>query len=58
MNDWVLRILKRPGVEKGRHVPSKHGYEALQEMTEEEIEAKAAANRGWILKGQNDELKR
>ncbi|KAI1153493.1 glutathione S-transferase [Nemania diffusa] len=56
LDEWVQRMLKRPGVEKGRHVPSKHGYEALQELTEEEIEAKAAATRGWILKGQNDEI--
>jgi len=51
-------MLKRPGVEKGRHVPSEHGYEKIQTMTEEEFEAKAAANRGWILQGQKDEQAR
>jgi glutathione S-transferase len=48
-------MLKRPGVEKGRNVPSPHGYEAIQDMTEEDFEKKAAANRGWILQGQKDE---
>ncbi|KAI0805808.1 glutathione S-transferase [Xylaria sp. FL0064] len=56
LQEWILRVLKRPGVEKGRHVPSKHGYEEIQNMTEEDFEKKAAANRGWILKGQNEEL--
>lgn len=49
-------MLKRPGVEKGRHVPSPHQYENIQKMTEEDFEKKAAENRGWILKGQQDEL--
>ncbi len=48
-------MLKRPGVEKGRHVPSPHNYEAIQDMTEEDFEKKAAANRGWILQGQKEE---
>ncbi|KAJ8133024.1 hypothetical protein O1611_g598 [Lasiodiplodia mahajangana] len=58
LNEWVLRMLKRPGVEKGRHVPSKHNYEGIQDMTEEDFEKKAAANRGWILQGQKDEQAR
>ncbi|KAI1131203.1 glutathione S-transferase [Nemania abortiva] len=58
LNEWVLRMLKRPGVEKGRHVPTKHIYESIQEMTEEDFEKKAAANRGWILQGQKDEQAR
>jgi glutathione S-transferase len=47
--------LKRQGVEKGRHVPSAHQYEAIQKMTEEDFEKKAAAQRGWILQGQKDD---
>ncbi|KAI1266677.1 glutathione S-transferase [Xylariaceae sp. FL1019] len=58
LKEWVQRMLKRPGVEKGRHVPSKHGYEESQAMTEEDFEKKAAANRGWILQGQKDEQKK
>ncbi|KAI8633012.1 glutathione S-transferase [Xylariaceae sp. FL1651] len=52
LNEWVERMLKRPGLEKGRHVPSPHNYEQTQTMTEEEFEERAAANRGWILQGQ------
>ncbi|KAI1438252.1 glutathione S-transferase [Xylaria sp. CBS 124048] len=56
LNEWVLRMLQRPGVEKGRHVPKKHGYEANQKLNEEDFRAAAAANRAWILKGQQEEL--
>ncbi|KAI1753605.1 glutathione S-transferase [Xylaria castorea] len=58
LQEWIERMLKRPGVEKGRHVPSPHGYESIQSMTEEDFEKKAAANRGWILQGQKAELER
>ncbi|KAI5924392.1 glutathione S-transferase GstA [Camillea tinctor] len=56
--EWVQRMLKRPGVEKGRHVPSKHGYEDQLKMTEEDFEKKAAANRGWILQGMKEDTKK
>ncbi|TRX89515.1 hypothetical protein FHL15_009559 [Xylaria flabelliformis] len=58
LHEWVERMLKRPGVEKGRHVPLPHNYEAIQSMTEEDFDKKAAANRGWILQGQKDEQER
>ncbi|KAI1821972.1 glutathione S-transferase [Xylaria intraflava] len=58
LEEWLQRLLKRPGVEKGRHVPSKHNYEANQELTEEDFQARAAANRGWILKAQKEELEK
>ncbi|KAI0150260.1 glutathione S-transferase [Xylariaceae sp. FL1272] len=58
LNEWVQRMLKRPGVEKGRHVPSKHQYEETQGMTEEDFEKRAAANRGWILQTQKDDQKK
>ncbi|KAI0443931.1 glutathione S-transferase [Xylaria telfairii] len=58
LQEWVLRMLKRPGVEKGRHVPTTHNYESVQTMTEEDFEKRAAANRGWILQGQKEELEK
>ncbi|KAI1342154.1 glutathione S-transferase GstA [Xylariaceae sp. FL0016] len=57
LNEWVQRMLKRPGLEKGRHVPSTHNYENIQNMTEEDFEKKAAANREWILKGMKQDQK-
>ncbi|KAH9998552.1 glutathione S-transferase GstA [Xylariaceae sp. FL0662B] len=48
LKEWVLRMLKRPGVEKGRHVPSPHTHDPTSQITEEEIERNAAKSRGWI----------
>ncbi|KAI1330088.1 glutathione S-transferase [Xylariaceae sp. FL0255] len=58
LSEWLQRMLKRPGVEKGRHVPNKHGYEDSLKMTEEDFEKKAAVNRAWILRGMKDDQKK
>ena len=46
-------MLARPGVEKGRHVPSPHILRADQELSEEA----AKKNREWILQGQENDAK-
>ncbi|KAI1486869.1 glutathione S-transferase GstA [Biscogniauxia mediterranea] len=56
--EWVQRMLKRPGVEKGRHVPSKHNYEEQQTMTEEDFEKRAALHRGWVMQGMQEDAKK
>ena len=38
---WDDRMLARPGVEKGRHVPSRH---RVKEMSKEEVEKHAQEN--------------
>lgn len=50
---WEERMLARPGVEKGRHVPSPHILRADQELSEEA----AKKNREWILRGQENDAK-
>ncbi|KAI1080690.1 glutathione S-transferase GstA [Whalleya microplaca] len=57
LNEWLQRLLKRPGVEKGRHVPSPHTYEAQQKLTDEEIEQKSAATRKWVQASMKEEAK-
>ncbi|KAI1501072.1 glutathione S-transferase GstA [Biscogniauxia marginata] len=57
LDEWVQRMLKRPGVEKGRHVPTQHTYEKIQQMTEEDLELQAAKNRGWIMEGMKNDAK-
>ncbi|KAI2466717.1 glutathione S-transferase [Annulohypoxylon bovei var. microspora] len=57
LEQWVQRMLKRPGVEKGRHVPSKHNYEDIQQYTQEQIEEKAAGARKWIQESMKEEAK-
>ncbi|KAI1138562.1 glutathione S-transferase [Hypoxylon sp. FL0543] len=57
LDEWVQRMLKRPGVEKGRHVPTKHNYEDIQKLTEEQMEEKAAGTRNWIQASMKEEAK-
>ncbi|OAA64491.1 Glutathione S-transferase protein [Niveomyces insectorum RCEF 264] len=53
---WFDKVLQHPGVEKGRHVPSRHT--ALDKVSEEEAEKRAKAARDWIQKGMADDAKK
>jgi glutathione S-transferase len=44
-------MLARPGVEKGRHVPSKHRALDQMKKSEEELEKESKSNSSWILSG-------
>lgn len=57
LNEWVERMLKRPGVEKGRHVPSQHIYEKHQATSNEEMEKQAAPLRDWVQSSMKEEAK-
>ncbi|KAH9909579.1 glutathione S-transferase GstA [Xylariomycetidae sp. FL2044] len=57
LQEWVERLLKRPGLEKGRHVPTKHTYETMLNATEEELNKKAEENRKWILESMKEGAK-
>ncbi|KAI1464507.1 glutathione S-transferase [Daldinia caldariorum] len=57
LQEWVERMLKRPGVEKGRHVPSPHVYETYQILSDEEMDQRAARLRDWVKSSMNEEAK-
>lgn len=57
LDEWVQRMLKRPGVEKGRHVPSKHSYEEQQGLTDQQLDEKADGARKWIQASMKEEAK-
>ncbi|PGH19349.1 hypothetical protein AJ80_03989 [Polytolypa hystricis UAMH7299] len=54
---WEERLLQRPGVEKGRHVPSPH---TIKEMLKDkdEMEKQAASARAWVQAGMKDDAKK
>ena len=52
---WEDRMLKRPAVEKGRHVPSPH---RIKEMDKEAIEKAGREGREWIQRQQAEDAKR
>lgn len=54
---WDERVLERPGVEKGRHVPTPHRMkELLKDKEATERYAKEASQ--WIQKGQQEDAKK
>ena len=55
---WEERMLARPGVEKGRHVPDPHGK--LKEILKDPKKAEeyAAKSRAWVQAGMKDDAKK
>jgi hypothetical protein len=58
LDAWIERMLKRPGVEKGRHVPSPHTALDQRNMTEEELDKKAESSRAWVQQGMAADAKK
>jgi glutathione S-transferase len=58
LEKWLYKLLERPGFEAGRHVPTPHTAFETNKLTEEEIEAKAAASKAWIQAGMKDDAKK
>ncbi|KAK6072961.1 glutathione S-transferase [Seiridium cupressi] len=57
LKKWRDLLLTRPGLEKGRHVPSPHKSLDQEKMSEEEIAAAAKKNASWIQTGMKDDAK-
>lgn len=58
LEKWLLTLLKRPGFESGRHIPKPHTAFDHDNMTEEEIEAKAAGSKAWVQAGMKEDSKK
>jgi len=54
---WEDRMLARPGVEKGRHVPDPHTIKELLK-DKERAEKEAAGNRKWVQDGMKKDAQR
>ncbi|KAL4965769.1 glutathione S-transferase family protein [Aspergillus stella-maris] len=48
VQEWMYKLLARPGFEKGRHVPKPHIYLNMNDLTEEELNEKAKGGVKWI----------
>ncbi|EMR68737.1 hypothetical protein MGN70_007027 [Eutypa lata] len=48
VKDWLYRLLKRPGFEKGRHVPTPHAYLDMNELSEETLREIGRQKQDWI----------
>ncbi|KAJ4301647.1 Glutathione S-transferase 2 [Kalmusia sp. IMI 367209] len=51
VKEYMFRLVKRPGFEKGRNVPTPHKYFALNELSEEKLKEIGKAGEGWIQEG-------
>lgn len=58
LNKWLNRLLERPGLEKGRHVPSKHTVIEKNKLSEEELDKMAESSRAWVQKGMAEDAKK
>lgn len=56
LKSWEERMLARPGVERGRHVPVPHKVKEMLKDKEEDAK-KAKADSEWILQGQANDAK-
>lgn len=57
LKEWEERMLQRPGVEKGRHVPSRHRMKELLQ-NKEETEKLAKEVSEWVIKAQTEDAKK
>jgi glutathione S-transferase len=57
LKKWRDQMLARPGVEKGRHVPSPHKVLEQANMTQEQIDKAAEASKAWVQAGMKADAK-
>lgn len=58
LSAWEERMLKRPGVEKGRNVPSPQKFDKEMMANKEEAEKYAKESSQWIMQGQAEDAKK
>ncbi|KAK0727423.1 glutathione S-transferase [Lasiosphaeria miniovina] len=58
LNNWLERLLLRPGIEKGRHVPYHHSALDHKNYTEEQLEKAAERSRVWVQETMANAAKR
>jgi len=51
-------MVARPGIERGRHVPTKHTVLENRHLSEEELEKAAEKSRAWVQKGMQEDAKK
>lgn len=57
LKEWDERMLARPGVEKGRHVPDPHRMKELAK-DQKKVEEHAAEARKWVQAGMAADAKK
>ena len=55
---WDERMAKRPGVEKGKNVPSPQKFNREMMKNKEEVDKYAKQSSAWIMEGQQEDAKK
>ncbi|KAI0124300.1 glutathione S-transferase [Xylariales sp. AK1849] len=58
LKEWRDKLLQRPGVEKGRHVPSPHRMLEQSKLSEEELDKAAVNARAWVQAGMKQDAQK
>jgi hypothetical protein len=58
LNEWLERLLARPGIEKGRHVPKRHTALDQRNMSKEELDEQAKESAKWVQEGMKQDAKK
>lgn len=58
LKKWLFELLKRPGFEAGRHVPTPHTAFDLAKLSEAELDEKAHGSRAWVQAGMKADAKK
>lgn len=58
LNEWLERLLARPGIEKGRHVPKRHTALDQRGLSQEELDKRAKEAAKWVQEGMKQDAQR
>jgi len=58
LNEWLERLLARPGIEKGRNVPSRHTAFDLKKLSKEELDKHAKESAKWVQEGMKQDAQK
>ncbi|KAJ2983070.1 hypothetical protein NQ176_g968 [Zarea fungicola] len=58
LKTWLYELLKRPGFEAGRNVPTPQTAFEQNKLSEAELDARAAGARGWVQAGMKADAKK
>lgn len=58
LNEWLERLLARPGIEKGRHVPKRHTALDQRNMSQEELDERAKESAKWVQAGMKQDAQK
>ena len=57
LKEWRDKLLARPGLEKGRHIPNPHKALEMETLSEEEMEKMFEVSSKWLQASMKEDSK-